>query len=122
MKLYTALAAFVLFGCTSKVACDYKPVIVSSASDAIAKELQCTNKDAIAKDVEGAVEKAGICPKAGVAAQAVPAELCDLVGQTMASALAGQVPAAWGCTSAKAKDGLAKVIADACKSAAEQSK
>lgn len=118
MKLSALLATFVvLSGCTSKVACDYKPQIVSSATGAITKQLECTNTGAIAKDVEAMVEKAGICPKTEITAKGtIPASVCDAVGGAMAGAIANQIPATWGCSATGAKEGLAKAISDACQS------
>lgn len=107
------LALFLVTACP-KPGCLIEGKLVTVATETVANTLQCKNKDAVAKDMEGIIKGLGLCKTAqtGPIAEVVcPVMVKSVVDKVVAVA----VPAGWGCSAESAKTTLISTLTEACK-------
>lgn len=96
---------------------------IQLANKTIVENLQCTNLDAVDKDVTKLIGGIGLCkklPESGTTAsfglwKQARGSLCPIVSDTVAKALTDKaIPAEWGCSAQGAKDRISQLLTDAC--------
>jgi len=114
--MFSLLAVLVmLVSCSQTQKCDIQDKLVLGMSNAVVKNLQCSNLDAIKADIDKVVGKIGLC-KAQTAGQQSPiGDLCALIVDPIVDLAVGQaIPVAWGCTGGSTKDALKVYLKEAC--------
>lgn len=117
-KSALSIVLLCLAACSAKQKCDVQEKFVTTITPVISSQMACSNPEAIRKDLDAALTKAGLCKKEvdSISTQSigVPAGVCPIAAALVVEVIGSQVPAAWGCTGGNAKAGLQAALTAAC--------
>jgi len=111
-----AILGLLLLGATAcqtmKPACDDTKRATDIAAQKMANVLNCRNPEAIAKDLQGQVEKANLCEnrEQGALGEAI----CRPVSSYVVAQLVKKLPASWECQGGEAADMTVNALYTAC--------
>jgi hypothetical protein len=116
MRIFLALL-FILPACSifQKSGCFVQDQATVIATQAVSTALECSNHEAVQKDLSAVIEKAGLCNQP-LATGPISDAFCPLISASVVKFVAdNSIPAAWGCLAANAKDKVSSALASACK-------